>query len=68
MDMDRCGHGTPWGCGEHLPVSGPVKILVHAVTPISVVDNGHRMFHPGCFEEVAPMATPYSHRLTSHGA
>lgn len=68
MDIDRCGDGTPWGCGRHLTPGTGVHLVMNAATPVNVMDNGHRMFHPECFQQVAPLTQPYSRRLASHGA
>lgn len=49
--LDRCGLGTPWGCGEQ--VTDPAHILMHGRTPIAAQgvtcgDSGHVMFHAKC--------------------
>lgn len=60
-DYDRCGWGTPWGCKEHLPETGPAHLLTHAARPENFMDNGHRMFHLSCFDAIPTRS------LVSHG-
>lgn len=70
-DYDRCGWGTPWGCKEYLPEAGPGRLVCNAAQPDNANDNGHRLFHLECFEEVqvhvSPRQATTSLRLAHHG-
>lgn len=46
--IDRCGHGTPYGCGA--VILHDAHMIEHAVevSQFDTFDNRHRLFHAEC--------------------